>query len=158
MQRLRAACIFAMFSMMGGLAGCGFTPVYGTGSEIGQTLGDIRVAAPNNREEYMFVRNLEERLMRNPQAQKTLKYNLSLSEVGLDIMDVSRSQVLGKVSYQLFDDTDGKVVVSGTVESFTSFSTVDDFPSLMRNSAQERLLNILADRVMSDLTAKLAMI
>ena len=73
-------------------------------------------------------------------------------------MDVSRSQVLGKVSYQLFDDTDGKVVVSGTVESFTSFSTVDDFPSLMRNSAQERLLSILADRVMSDLTAKLAMI
>lgn len=158
MQRLRAAYLFLSFFMIGGLAGCGFTPVYGTGSPIGQTLSDIQVAAPNTREEYMFVRSMEERLIRNPQAQKTLRYNVSLSEVGLDIRDVTRSQVLGKVSYQLFDETDGKVVVSGTVESFTSFSTVDDFPTVMRNSAQERLINILADRVMSDLTAKLAMI
>tara|TARA_R100000655_G_scaffold92549_1_gene133707 strand:+ start:538 stop:843 length:306 start_codon:yes stop_codon:yes gene_type:complete len=100
---------------------------------------------------------MEERLTRNSQAQKTLRYNLSLSEVGLDIRDVSRSQVIGKVNYQLFDEADGKVLASGAVESFTSFSTDDDFPTLMRNSAQERLINILVDRVMSDLTAKLAM-
>lgn len=157
-QRLRAAYLFITLFMIGGLAGCGFTPVYGTGSPIGQTLSDIQVAAPNTREEYMFVRSLEERLMRNPQAQKTLKYNISFSEVGLDIIDVSRSQILGKVSYQLVDEIDGKVVVSGSVESFTSFSTVENFPTLMRNNAQERLIDILADRVLSDLTAKLAMI
>ena len=147
-RRLRATCFSAAFLAFLGLAGCGFTPVYGTGSPIGQVLTDIQVAAPNNREDYMFVRSMEERLTRNPQGRKTLRYNLSLSEVGLDIIDVSRSQVLGKVTYELIDEANGEVVVSGSVESFTSFSTVDDFPTLMRNDAQERLINILADRVM----------
>ncbi|UOA16650.1 MULTISPECIES: hypothetical protein [Sulfitobacter] len=157
MRPLRAIYVSAALFMIGSLAGCGFTPIYGTGSSISQTLSDIQVAPPGNREEYLFVRGMEERLTRNSQAQKTLRYNLSLSEVGLDIRDVSRSQVIGKVNYQLFDEADGKVLASGAVESFTSFSTDDDFPTLMRNSAQERLINILVDRVMSDLTAKLAM-
>ncbi|MFG6665307.1 hypothetical protein ACGYKB_18830 [Sulfitobacter sp. 916] len=157
MRRLKAIPVFAALVLIVGLAGCGFTPVYGTGSTVGQALSDIQLEAPNTREEYLFVRNMEQRLTRNPAAQTTLKYSISFSEKGLDLIGVSRSQLLGSVSYRLISQADGQVVASGSVESFTSFSPRDDFPLVAIRDARERLFQILADRVISDLTAKLAM-
>jgi len=46
MRPLRAIYVSAALFMIGSLAGCGFTPIYGTGSSISQTLSDIQVAPP----------------------------------------------------------------------------------------------------------------
>ena len=156
MQRIKAASVLAALTVIVGLAGCGFTPVYGAGSSVGRALSDIKLEAPNTREEYLFVRNMEQRLTRNPTAQTTLKYNISVAANGLDLMGANRSQLLGNVSYQLISQGDGQVIASGSVESFTSFSPLDNFPLVAISDARERLVNILADRVVSDLMAKLA--
>lgn len=143
--------------MLSGLAACGFTPVYGTGSETGQILSDIHVAAPNNREEYLLVQKLEEQLGRNLNAQHVLRYNISLSEQGLGLARANRAQVLGSVRYELISESDGQVIVSGVVNSFTSFSVEDRLGKAAQSDASERLMKVLADKLVTDLSLRLFM-
>ena len=157
MPILRARKFFAILIMMVGLAACGFTPVYGTGSETGEILSDIHVTAPNNREEYLLVRNLEEKLGRNSSAQHVLRYNISLSEQGLDLTGASRVHVLGSVSYQLVSQDSGQVIASGMVDSFTAFYVKDRLSESAQRDATDRLMQILADKLITDLSLKIIM-
>jgi len=142
---------------MVGLAACGFTPVYGTGSETGRILSDIHVTAPNNREEYLLVRNLEEQLGRNSSAEHVLRYNISLSQEGLGLTGANRAHVLGSVSYQLVSQGNGQVIASGLVDSFTAFYVKDQLSVAAQSDAIERLMKILADKLITDLSLKILM-
>ena len=142
---------------MVGLAACGFTPVYGTGSETGRILSDIHVTAPNNREEYLLVRNLEEQLGRNSGAEHVLRYNISLSQEGLGLTGANRAHVLGSVSYQLVSQGNGQVIASGSVDSFTAFYVKDQLSVAAQSDAIERLMKILADKLITDLSLKILM-
>ncbi|MDF3351831.1 hypothetical protein HKX17_16920 [Sulfitobacter sp. KE34] len=157
MRTLRAGKIFAILIIIFGLAACGFTPVYGTGSETGRILSDIHVTAPNNREEYLLVRNLEEQLGRNSGAQHTLTYNISLSQQGLGLTGANRVHVLGSVSYQLVSQGNGQVIASGLVDSFTAFYVKDQLSVAAQSDAIERLMKILADKLITDLSLKILM-
>lgn len=157
MRILKARLLVAVCFMLAGLAACGFTPVYGTGSETAKVLSDIQVTAPNNREEYLLVRELEQKLGRNPAAQHVLKYSISLSEQGLELTGANRSHVLGKVSYQLVSEGSGQVVVSGFVDSFTAFYVKDQLSVAAQSDAIERLMRILADKIITDLSLKIPM-
>ncbi|MEP2986048.1 MAG: LPS assembly lipoprotein LptE [Sulfitobacter sp.] len=157
MQTLRAGKFFAILVMMVGLAACGFTPVYGTGSETGRILSDIHVTAPNNREEYLLVRNLEEQLGRNSSAEHVLRYNISLSQEGLGLTGANRAHVLGSVSYQLVSQGNGQVIASGLVDSFTAFYVKDQLSVAAQSDAIERLMKILADKLITDLSLKILM-
>lgn len=157
MRALRAGKFFAIFVIMVGLAACGFTPVYGTGSEAGRILTDIHVTAPNNREEYLLVRNLEEQLGRNSDAQHVLRYNISLSQQGLGLTGANRAHVMGSVSYQLVSQGNGQVIASGLVDSFTAFYVKDQLSVAAQSDAIERLMKILADKLITDLSLKIPM-
>ncbi|UWR39443.1 hypothetical protein [Sulfitobacter sp. W074] len=154
-MRSRAIYSFIAFFMLSGLAACGFEPIYASGSQIGKDLQNIKLMAPTSREEYIFSRSFEERLGRNMGASTTLRYNISIYDQGLDLSGVVRAQKIGNVTYQLIDEANGDVIASGRVESFTSYSSKDDLSVAAQSDASERLLIILADRVISRLTAQL---
>jgi LPS-assembly lipoprotein len=156
-QHLRTVRILAAFLALISLAACGFKPVYGTGSPIGEILSDIEVVAPVNHEEYLLVRSLEERLGRHSNARATLRYNLGLSEQGLGLSTTSRTQVHGTVGYQLVSNEDGTVMVSGSVTNFTSYASQRALYPARRADAVERLMSILADQVITDLSLRLNM-
>tara|TARA_R110002072_G_scaffold94920_2_gene209380 strand:- start:9490 stop:9681 length:192 start_codon:yes stop_codon:yes gene_type:complete len=59
------------------------------------------------------------------------------------------------VSYQLIDEAGGDVIASGKVEGFTSYSSKGNLSVASQHDASERLLIILADRVISKLAAQL---
>lgn len=154
-MRSRVVYCFIAFFVFLGLGACGFEPIYASGSQVGKDLHNIKLVAPTNREEYIFSRSFEERLGRNLGASTTLRYNISIYDQGLDLSGVSISQKIGNVSYQLIDEANGDVIVSGRVEAFTSYSSEGNLSVASQHDASERLLIILADRVISRLTAQL---
>jgi len=154
-MRSRLIYSFMAIFMVSGLGACGFEPIYASGSQVGNDLQNIKLVAPTNRGEYIFARSFEERLGRNLGASTTLQYNISIYDQGLDLSDVARAQKIGNVHYQLIDEANGDVIASGRVESFTSYSSKDDLSVAAQSDASERLLIILADRVISRLTAQL---
>ena len=90
-----------------------------------------------------------------PSRSSKLRDNISIYDQGLDLRDVSIAQKIGSVSYQLIDEADGDVIASGKVEAFTSYSSEGNLSVASQYDASERLLIILADRVISKLTGQL---
>lgn len=152
----KVASFLGASAMLASLVACGFTPVYGPDAKAGQTLSDIQVEPPNSREEYLFVRNIEERLGRNLSANNVLKHTISVSETGVDIFGAARSRVMGVVRYQLVSRDTGQVIVTGSVESFTGYSLDDNVFKAGKRDAAERLMKILADKTVTDLMLKLS--
>ncbi|MEM5544802.1 hypothetical protein WNY61_18885 [Sulfitobacter sp. AS92] len=154
-MRSRVSYYFIAIFMILGLGACGFEPTYASGSQLGRDLENIKLVAPTNREEYIFTRSFERRLGRNLGASTTLRYNISIYDQGLDVSDMNISHKVGNVSYQLIDETNGDVITSGKVDSFTSYSSEGTLSVAAQDDASERLLIILADKVISRLTAQL---
>ena len=152
---MRSCEMYSFISIFTRLGACGFKPIYASGSQVGRGLQNIKLSAPTNREAYIFARSFEERLGRNLGASTTLQYNISIYDQGLDLRDVSISQKIGSVSYQLIDEAGGDVIASGNVEGFTSYSSEGNLSVASQHDASERLLIILADRVISKLAAQL---
>jgi len=98
---MRSWVIYSFIAIFAVLGACGFEPIYASGSQVGRGLQNIKLAAPTNREAYIFARSFEKRLGRNLGASTTLQYNISIYDQGLDLRDVSISQKIGSVSYQL---------------------------------------------------------
>ncbi|MER3352815.1 MAG: hypothetical protein RLQ73_02500 [Hoeflea sp. D1-CHI-28] len=142
---------FCLFS----ITACGFSPVFAPGSESNEYLSDITYAPPNNRLSYLLVRRMEERLGRNLQASKILRYEIHLEEEGYELAP-GRIQRVGKLNYQLVSKDDQRVLLQGQVESFTSFTNAGALINADRRYADERLIVILADKLVTDLIAKQA--
>ncbi len=141
------------------LSGCGFTPVYGPDGGASGLLNNVRVDDPNANESYLLVRELEDRLGRGAGAEA---YGLSLAivlteeSVGKTVAQVtSRYDVIGEVTYALRDMATKEVLTSGKVSSFTGYSasgsTVSELAA--KRDAYERLMVIMADRIVIDLQA-----
>lgn len=138
------------------LASCGFTPVHAPGSQVGMELSNIVVAPPKQEVDYLFVRVMEERLGRNANAEKILKYDISIYQDGVESV-ADRYNLIGTVSYKLAlrDDTK-RVVEAGEVDSFTSYAVSSELYTASQRDARERLVVILADKLIADLTIKMA--
>lgn len=145
-----------MILLVLGSASCGFSPVYAPGSKTAAALSDIVVAPPNNnRPNYVFVTELEDRIGRNPNGSKELKHDIWVYEEdpGL-VSSTARIHLVGKVTYQVVSVKDGRFLFGGTVENFVAFIVDDNLTTAVRNDATERLMKILADHMVTRLTVQ----
>ena len=137
------------------LAACGFTPIYGPGGTGTALQNNVLVAAPENRNSFLLVRRIEERLGRASAPAYTLSLNLETREEGLGIDpdgNIDRFNLIGIAGYALADQS-GAVVTSGTVNSFTGFSATGTTTVTLaaERDARERLMVILGDQIVARL-------
>ncbi|MBO6852386.1 MAG: hypothetical protein JJ872_01325 [Marivivens sp.] len=143
---------------LGMLAGCGFAPVYGTGGSAEGLRGTIAYIMPDTALGYHMRNRFEERLgltdTPHYQLAVTLETRESVIAIGSDNAP-SRVNLLGTANYVLSDRED-QAVISGTVTSFTSFSTTGTTVATRaaERDAATRLVVTLADlvvtRILSD--------
>ena len=148
-----------LLSALAVTAGCGFTPAFAPGGTATRLQNSVSLDDPGDWEDYVLVRRFEERLGPASPARYGLSYSVNLVETGIAISTdniITRYNVLGTVTYALRDMTTDKVLTSGKVENFTSYSaegtTVSELAA--KQDAEERLMLIMADQMITELTAK----
>jgi LPS-assembly lipoprotein len=140
------------------LAACGFTPIYGSGGN-GQTLQNrVLVDPPGSQDSYLLVRELEERLGRSSDPAFALSMIINTSEARLAIDregDTGRFNLIGVVQFSLRSLDSGQVVTSGTVENFVGYSATGTTVETLagEQDAQKRLMNVIADQIVTRLYA-----
>ena len=137
---------------------CGFTPVYGTNGNASVLLNSVLVQEPKNREGYSLTKQIEKRLGRATDPRFNLGVTVTTSEATLNVDttgNINRYNVLGLVEYTLRDTQTGQIAASGRVDSFTGYSASGTTVSAQaaKEDAQERLMIILADLLISNLIA-----
>ncbi|WP_322867203.1 LPS assembly lipoprotein LptE [Aquicoccus sp. G2-2] len=140
------------------LAGCGFTPVYAPGAAATQLQNAVLVDEPVDRESYVLVRQLEQRLGRAEAPRYGLSLALDLKQERMAITAsniTTRFNLIGQVAYALRDLDGGKVLISGNAQSFTGYSATGSTAATQaaRRDAAERLMTILADQISTRLMA-----
>jgi LPS-assembly lipoprotein len=140
------------------LAACGFEPIYGPGGAGTALQNRVLVDAPEDRYGYFLVRELESQLGRASTPAWGLALTTTTSEDGLAIDsegNTRRYNLLGTTAYALRDLSSGQIVTSGKVESFTGYSATGTTVATRAAEldAQERLMAILADLIVSRLYA-----
>jgi len=140
------------------LAGCGFSPVYAPGG-AGLVLRDrVEVAAPDDRLGFVLVSRLEERLGQSASPDYVLNYVIETRESGLAITgtnDITRINLTGRVAFTVTEALTGVQVHAGSVSSFSAYSTTGSTvaTATAERDAEDRLMTILADQMMSRLMA-----
>ena len=137
---------------------CGFTPVYGTNGNANILLNSVLVQEPKNREGYSLTKQIEKRLGRATDPRFNLEVTVTTSEAALNVDstgNINRYNVLGLLEYTLRDTQTGQIAASGRVDSFTGYSASGTTVSAQaaKEDAQERLMIILADLLISNLIA-----
>ena len=146
----------ALLALVGGVAACGFSPVYAPGGQGDGLQGLLLADAPDNRDAFAFVTQFEERLGRGANARYTLRYDIQTRSEGVGITpaaETTRFNLFGAVTYAVIDpDTDAQVT-AGFVENFTGYSTTRFTVATQtaERDARERLMRILADQVVTQL-------
>ncbi|WP_270732515.1 LPS assembly lipoprotein LptE [Shimia sp. Alg240-R146] len=141
------------------LAGCGFEPVYGTQGAASGLLDRIAMDEPNDNNSYLLVRELEDRLGRTSGGETFgLSYSVATESkaVGKTVAQVtSRFDILGEVTYALRDLDTKEVLTTNTINSFVGYSASGSTVSEVAAEADayERLMVILADRIVAELQA-----
>lgn len=143
------------------LAGCGFTPVYGPGGAGHELQNAVLVDDPGDRNAYQLVRRIEERLGRATAARYGLSIALSVSEESMAVTadgKTTRFDLVGKATYALRALDSGAVLRTGSVDSFTGYSTTGTTVATLaaERDARERLMTILADQIVTRLFAEAA--
>jgi len=143
------------------LGGCGFTPTAAPGRPGGALDGAVTVAPPDDRDSFDFVSRLENRLGRPDAPRFRLSYSLETSQRALGITPeqaVTRFSIVGRARYRLTEIASGREIDAGEVGSFTSYSGASSTLSTAtaRADARERLMVILADRIVTRLQGQLA--
>lgn len=153
----RRGYIFA-FSAALLLSACGFEPVHGPGGAGTALQNKIFVAAPDNRNEFDFVAQIEKRLGRTSSAPFTLTYRITTSEKGVGVtpsQETTRYNVFGQVEFEVTQTGTDNVLYSGSVDNFTAYSAtalIVGTQSVTRD-ANQRLMVVLADQVSARLIA-----
>lgn len=140
------------------IAACGFQPIYGPGGSGTALQDQVLADAPNDRDSYLLVREIETRLGRGTDPRFGLALAIATTEEGLAIDaegNTTRFNLLGAVDYALRDLGTGQVVTSGRVENFTGYSATGSTVATLagEQDAQERLMRILADQIVTRLYA-----
>ncbi len=138
------------------LLGCGFTPVYGPSGAATGLNGQIMAADPSDRDGFVFVARLEDRLGLPNGAPYLLEYKIKTDRQGVGITPdgaTTRFNVLGRIDYTLKDRATEQLLASGKVENFTGFSATGSIVGTISatEDASKRLMIILADQLVSEL-------
>jgi LPS-assembly lipoprotein len=147
---------FLMFPLA--LAACGFTPVYAPGGVGAALRNRVLVDPPTDRDTFLLVQDLEQRLGRGTAAQYGLAVILALEIEGLAVTaagDITRYNMVGKADYALRDLRDGAIISSGQVDNFTGYSSTGSTVETLaaERDARARLMTILADQITARLYA-----
>ncbi|MEM6306030.1 MAG: LPS assembly lipoprotein LptE [Pseudomonadota bacterium] len=137
---------------------CGFQPVFGPGGTGRALQNRVLVQAPDNRDEFLLVQALEERLGRTDAPAYDLSLSITTVEEGLAIDragNTRRFNLLGSAEFTLSDMATGAVITSGTVENFVGYSATGTTVATLASEedAQARLMRILADQIVRRLYA-----
>ncbi|MEL7260093.1 MAG: LPS assembly lipoprotein LptE [Pseudomonadota bacterium] len=140
------------------LAACGFAPVYGPEGTGTALQNRVIVDPPVDREGFLLVRQLEDRLGRTGDAAYRLSVNLTVAQENRAIDpdgDIRRFHLIGTATYELRDAETGTVVRADAVDDFVGYSATGTTVATLaaRRNAQERLMTILADQIVLQLQA-----
>lgn len=140
------------------LAGCGFTPVYAPGATGNQLYGKIRVQAPEDRDTYLLVQDLEQRLGRASSPAYELDLVLLTEAEGQAVTasgDITRYSLVGQVDYILRPTGSETVIASGSVDNFTGYSATGSTVETLaaERDAAVRLMSILGEQIATRLYA-----
>ena len=147
-----------------GLAGCGFRPALAPGTAAGGLRGAVLPDPPTGRDAFDFVGRFERRFGLPEAPKYRLAYRIGTRREGVGVtpgQEIIRYNVYGTLNYDLHEIASGRVVDSGQVEAFTSYTVglVDagTSPATGTNAviaseaaerdAYRRLMAALADRV-----------
>ncbi len=138
------------------LAGCGFTPVYGTDGSARTLRGRIAYRAPDTPEGFRLRTRLEDRLGRVEQGDYLLTVQLEIDEVAVVIssaQDINRFNLPGKAIWDLREPGNDTPLASGTAETFTAYSAFGTTVATReaQDDARDRLAIALADLIVTDI-------
>lgn len=147
---LAVACVTA-------LTACGFTPAYAPGGSADTLTRNITLTTPETRQDYLLAQQIERRLGHADTAEYLLDVDLTATEdrIAVTATNVTRRfEIIGSAKYTLTDMA-GTTITSGTVSSFTGYSATGSTvaTTAARTDAQERLMVILADQIVTRLIA-----
>lgn len=148
----------AGLAVLGAVAACGFRPAYGPGGAGAALDGRVRPDDPTDRDGFLFVEALEDRLGVASEPRYRLRHALRITSEGLGVdasASTTRYHLVGRVEYALIDSLSGATIDSGTVEAFTAYSTTSRAlaNAAAARDARRRLVTILADRLVARLLA-----
>ncbi|MGB1234138.1 MAG: LPS assembly lipoprotein LptE [Planktomarina sp.] len=141
------------------LGGCGFTPAFGPNSAAAGLRGRVMIDAPDTRDGFEFVKAMQRNFGVTETAEYRLTYTLTKVEDSTVVsvaQELQRFAIEGRVQFTL-QTLGGQTVVTGENRAFTSYSATGSTLATDRSQrdAEDRLMVILADQVMTDIIAGL---
>lgn len=140
------------------LAGCGFTPAFGTKGPAEGLLGTVRTADPTDKKSFDFVQRMEERLGRPTNPLYDLTYTITTKLIGVGITPdgaITRYNLTGGIDWTLTRRSDKQRMAGGHIDTFTSYSATGSTVAgiTAQSDASLRLMRLLADDVVMRLVA-----
>ena len=138
------------------LAACGFEPVYGTSGSAEALSGQVGLAEPETREDYLLTQGIESRLGRTAAPAYQLKTQVAVREDGLAVTadgQITRYNLVGAADYVLTDSATGDEIAKGRVDNFTGYSATGSTVATLaaERDARQRLMKTLADQIVDRL-------
>jgi len=138
------------------VAGCGFTPVYGTDGATRTLRGRIAYRAPNTPEGFRLRTRLEDRLGRVERGDYLLTVQMDIDEVAVVISsaeDINRFNLPGKATWTLTEPGNDTPLASGVAQAFTAYSAFGTTVATQeaQDDARNRLAIALADLIVTDI-------
>ena len=138
------------------LAGCGFTPVYGPDGTGAALLGQLSLDPPQDRNDYLLQRRIEERLGQATAGAWRLSTQIKTDDIGLGFTtdgDITRYNINGTTDYTLRRTGSLEIFRQGKIQHFTSYSATGTTVATLaaKRDAEVRLMTILADQIIDQL-------
>ena len=138
------------------LAGCGFTPGYGPDGTGAALLGQLSLDPPQDRNDYLLQRRIEERLGQATAGAWRLSTQIKTDDIGLGFTtdgDITRYNINGTTDYTLRRTGSSEIFRQGKIQHFTSYSATGTTVATLaaKRDAEVRLMTILADQIIDQL-------
>ena len=147
---------FGVLLAAAALAGCGFTPVYGPDGTGAALLGQLSLDPPQDRNDYLLQRRIEERLGQATAGAWRLSTQIKTDDIGLGFTtdgDITRYNINGTTDYTLRRTGSSEIFRQGKIQHFTSYSATGTTVATLaaKRDAEVRLMTILADQIIDQL-------
>ncbi len=140
-------------ALSGGVAACGFEPVYKQGSTASDLQGQIAIDLVKGRNGFELRQQLEDRLGRAELgAPYALTFKLTITESGLAVTEdegTTRTNLIGTAAFTVRRKDTQAIVFEDSVRNITAFgSTSETYPSsVAERDANVRLAKALANQI-----------
>lgn len=148
----------AAFGLLALVSGCGFEPAYADKGPARKLFNRVRMEEPKDRNAFDLVARLEERLGGPDAPRYLLEYRIRTHRSGAAVTRSNATthyNIDGTVSFTLRDIGTDKILTTGEVTNFVSYSASGTTvaTAAAREDASERLMRVLADQLVARLMA-----